>query len=175
MSNARGFTLVELMVVISLSILLLSWGIPAYSTWETKHDVERQISRLYNDLQFARMTAYTRKVVTGVWWGGGTSIAPGAGYEIRIDAAPYDGTIDSSDTQLGNTIDNRLGYFRQTITTSAAQASIAFNGRGFVTPDPTGVFTFSINDSSGANPNCVAVSSTRIIMGKMDAGTCKAQ
>ena len=77
MKKESGFTLVELMVVVSITVLLLAWGIPSYSTWKTKHDIENQMVQLYSDLQFGRMTAYGRKVVSGVCWGtGGTIPSP---------------------------------------------------------------------------------------------------
>ena len=69
MKKESGFTLVELMVVVSITVLLLAWGIPSYSTWNTKHDIENQMVQLYSDLQFGRMTAYGSKVVGGVLWG----------------------------------------------------------------------------------------------------------
>ena len=76
MKKESGFTLVELMVVVSITVLLLTWGIPSYSTWKKKHDIENQMVQLYSDLQFGRMTAYGSKVVSGVCWGtGGTSQA----------------------------------------------------------------------------------------------------
>ena len=61
MKKERGFTLVELMVVVSITVLLLAWGIPSYSTWKKKHDIENQMVQLYSDLQFGRMTAYGRQ------------------------------------------------------------------------------------------------------------------
>ena len=65
MKKESGFTLVELMVVVAITVLVLAWGIPSYSTWRTKHDIENQMVQLYSDLQFGRMTAYGRKVVSG--------------------------------------------------------------------------------------------------------------
>ena len=74
MKKESGFTLVELMVVVSITVLVLAWGIPSYSTWKKKHDIENQMVQLYSDLQFGRMTAYGSKVVSGVCWGTGASI-----------------------------------------------------------------------------------------------------
>ncbi len=71
MKEESGFTLVEVMVVVSITVLLLAWGVPSYSTWNKKHNIENQMVQLYSDLQFARMTAYGSKVVSGVYWGTG--------------------------------------------------------------------------------------------------------
>lgn len=163
-----GFTLIELMVVVSIALLLLAWGMPSYSTWKKKHDIENEMVQLYSDLQFGRMTAYSDKAVSGVWWGGGTQITS---YQMRSDAN-NNNTIDDSgvDTKIGGSV--KLAY---ALTLSANQNSVSFDGRGFLnTPgaDPANPITFSVPSSSGAAVDCVAVSTTRIILGKMNGGTC---
>ncbi len=165
MKKERGFTLIELMVVISITVLLLAWGIPSYSTWKKKHDIESQMVQLYSDLQFGRMTAYGDKVVSGVYWGTGASIPTSSGYQIRSDANNNGVIDDSADTQIGATV-----YPKYAIIPSVNQNSVSFDGRGFLSP--ANPITFSVSPSSGAAIDCVAVSSTRIILGKMNAGSC---
>jgi type IV fimbrial biogenesis protein FimT len=163
MKEERGFTLVELMVVISITALLLAWGMPAYSTWKEKHDIENEIVQLYSDLQFARMTAYGNKVLTGVWWGGGANIAA---YQIISDA-DGDGAIGNSsgDTEIGAGVTAKYS-----ITSTVSQNSVSFDGRGFLNPpNPT---SFYIASSSGAASDCVSVSLTRINVGKWDGTSC---
>lgn len=164
MKKQDGFTLVELMVVVSITVLLLSWGIPSFNTWNLKHGIENQMVQLYSDLQFGRMTGYGNKVTAGVWWGGGNSITS---YQIRSDANS-NGVIDDTniDTQIGATV-----TLKYAITPSVNQNSVSFDGRGFL--DPANPITFSVPNSSGAAMDCVAVSSTRITLGKMNAGICK--
>lgn len=163
MKKESGFTLVELMVVVSITILLLAWGIPSFSTWNNKHGIESQMIQLYNDLQFGRMTGYGSKVVSGVWWGGGGSITS---YQIRSDAN-NNGVIDDTgtDTQIGPTV-----ILKYAITPSVIQNSVSFDGRGFL--NPANPITFSVSATQGAAIDCVAVSSTKITLGKMSAGNC---
>jgi prepilin-type N-terminal cleavage/methylation domain-containing protein len=162
MKKERGFTLVELMVVVSITMLLLAWGVPSYSSWKKKHDVENQMVQLYSDLQFGRMTAYGGKVVSGVYWGGGPSITS---YQIRSDANNNLIIDDSVDKQIGATVSPKYA-----ITASVNQQSVSFDGRGFLSP--ANPITFSVSPAFGAAMDCVAVSSTRIILGKMNAGNC---
>jgi prepilin-type N-terminal cleavage/methylation domain-containing protein len=168
MKKEGGFTLIELMVVVSITVLLLAWGIPSYSNWKKKHDIENQMVQLYSNLQFGRMTAYGGKLVSGVWWGTGASITSNSGYQIRSDAN-NNGVIDDTgvDTQIGATVYPKYAI---TATGSPGQNSVSFDGRGFL--DPADPITFSVSSASGAAIDCVVVSSTRITLGKMNAGNC---
>ena len=162
MKKESGFTLVEVMVVISITLLLLAWGIPSFSTWKKKHDVENEMVQLYSDLQYGRMIGYGDKVVAGVWWGGGVSFTS---YQIRSDANNNGEINDATETQIGATVTPKYP-----ISASVNQNSVSFDGRGFL--NPANPITFSASSTSGAAMDCVAVSSTRIILGKMNGTTC---
>lgn len=173
MKKEHGFTLVELMVVVSILVLLLAAAVPAYSTWKKKHDIETQMVQLYSDLQFARMYAYSSKVVSGVYWGGGTSISSSNPYQIRYDASvPLNNSIDDSvDVTIGNPVIPKYPI------TCPAQNSVSFDGRGFLNinaaaGDPANTVTFYVSPSYSASMDCVSVSSTRVILGKMSGGNC---
>ena len=154
MKREGGFTLVELMVVVSITVLLLAWGIPSYSTWKKKHDIENQMVQLYSDLQFGRMTAYGSKVYRGY---GGEGTQHFNSYQIRSDAdndsdyrrnrhrPPDRGNCDPQPVQSAITV-NPPG----------TQNSVSFDGRGFLSPAAITSITFSATPSSGAAIDCVA-------------------
>lgn len=162
MKKERGFTLVELMVVVSITVLLLTWGIPSFSTWKKKHDIENQMVQLYSDLQFGRMTAYGNKVISGVCWTAGNTFT---NYQIKSDTN-NDGTFA---TRIGAAVTAKYAI----TPSSTAQSSVSFDGRGFLNPNNS--ISFSVAASSGAAMDCVAVSSTRIILGKWDGAKCNAK
>ncbi|MGC8493599.1 MAG: GspH/FimT family pseudopilin [Syntrophobacteraceae bacterium] len=167
--SQRGFTLVELMVVVALIVLLMAWGIPAYSTWNSRQNVEGEIGRLYSDLQFARMTAYSNKNLTGIYWGGGTNITQ---YSIVTNTNANATSIDTGATQLGATVS--AGRFP--LTPTPIQKSVSFDGRGLLytgdANDPATQVIFYITPNYGAGTNCVAVSLTSIVSGKWDGTNC---
>lgn len=176
MKEESGFTLVEVMVVVSLTVLLLAWGVPSYSTWNKKHNIENWMVQLYSDLQFARMNAYGNKVVSGVYWGTGSSITS---YWIRNDV-DGDGTIDldsGASAQIGAKV-TTLAYAPVTVTFTppVAQNSVSFTGRGFLNTtnalEQANQITFSISSTSGSRINCVEVTSTRVTLGQMSGGSC---
>lgn len=177
MKKQSGFTLVELMVVASITVLLLAWGVPSYHSWKKKHDIENQMVQLYSDLQVGRMTAYSRKAASGVYWGTGASIATTTSYQIRYDA-DNDGIIDNDSTSPNPIKAAAIKYpiAVSTGTGNPSQNSVIFDGRGFLSPIPPAVtaydVTFYVTPNSGAAIDCVAVSSTRVILGKMNGVNC---
>lgn len=154
MRQRGGFTLVELVVVIGLFLLMLSAGVPVYSTWKKKQDTESQIRKLYSDLQFARMKAYSEKVVYGVWWGANN---PFSSYSVRRDTNG-DGVPDQDVYSVA---------LKLPVTSKASQQNITFDGRGFATV----LNSLYINSGTNAATDCVSVSRTRIMPGKWNGRT----
>ena len=133
-----------------------------------------------SDLQLGRMTAYGRKVVSGVFWGTGGTIpksttANPTPYHIRYDnSSPLNNSIEDTGTDVQ--IRAVAIKYPITVLVNPPQNSVIFDGRGFLSPIPPAAtannVTFYVTPSSGAAMDCVAVTSTRITLGKMNAGNC---
>ena len=67
--NKRGFSLIELIVVIGLIAIMLSLATIEFGSWQRKSIVERYTKELYSDIQDARMKAAFTKVRQGVEFG----------------------------------------------------------------------------------------------------------
>jgi type II secretion system protein H len=60
--TSKGFSLVELVVILAIIGILLSISALNFGSWQRKNNVERYVKELYSDLQEARMkAAYTKK------------------------------------------------------------------------------------------------------------------
>ncbi len=64
--NRRGFSLIELVVVIALIAIILTIVALEFSTMQRKARVERYVKEIYSDLQDARSKAAFTKVRQGV-------------------------------------------------------------------------------------------------------------
>jgi prepilin-type N-terminal cleavage/methylation domain-containing protein len=64
--NRRGFSLVELIVVIGLIAILLALATINFGSWQRKSLVERYAKELYSDVQGARMRAAYSKMPQSV-------------------------------------------------------------------------------------------------------------
>jgi prepilin-type N-terminal cleavage/methylation domain-containing protein len=64
--NNRGFSIIELVVVIGLVAALLTLATLDFSTWNRKSQVERQVKELYADIQGARLDAAFTKQRRGI-------------------------------------------------------------------------------------------------------------
>ncbi len=159
MNGRSGFTLVELMVVVSLAALLLTWGLPAFSAWNQQHKVEGQMAQLYSDLQYARIHAYGVKVPTGLWWD-----AQGA-YHISEGGYNANGTFNPNATEIAPPVTPQPAV--------SGQQTVSFDGRGLL--DPNSAATFWVASNYGSPTDCVTISLTNIALGKMHGGNCQAQ
>jgi prepilin-type N-terminal cleavage/methylation domain-containing protein len=54
---SSGFTLLELMITLSILGILATFAVPAFSAWLPEYKLKRAVRELYSNMQFARMTA----------------------------------------------------------------------------------------------------------------------
>ena len=60
MLSERGFTIIELMIAITIVGILLAFGLPSYSTWMNNMRIRGAAEAVQNGLQLARATAISR-------------------------------------------------------------------------------------------------------------------
>ena len=140
---ARGFTLVELMVVVAITAIVLSLAAPSFTSFLAKKRVESVMSELSTDLQYARSEAVSRNAAVRITFDTSCYV---------ITAQPSGSTPTSSCSQ---TADPTLGAgatnVKQVQLKSGATAQFSTTSSPFYLEfDPVrGIATFSTGATSG--------------------------
>lgn len=163
----KGFSLVELLVVISIIGILSGIAGLAYKSWMDRYNVERQTKEMYVDLMSARANAMSRSRVYFVSFPAATNVTRYTIYEDNFPLPDGNGTLETgSDRQvLLKTLPANYSIAPTTGNT------IEFNTRG-ITFD-TG--SIRVETQYGADYDCIVISQTRINLGLWIGGNCVAK
>ncbi|MDD2539846.1 MAG: prepilin-type N-terminal cleavage/methylation domain-containing protein [Desulfuromonadaceae bacterium] len=143
--NNRGFTLMELLIVIALIGILSAMGTFAFSQYSKKSHIVNQTRMLYGDLMEYRIKALYEK----------------KNWTFKISPTSYD-IYSSADTTVEPVSTVILKYpVYPNIT------HITFNSRGLT----TNIGAVCVDSVSDAVVDSVVISTTRVKIGKKKEGT----
>lgn len=153
-----GFTLVELMVVITIIAIILAIAGLNFTQWSNKYTVESYTKEIYSVLMKARNDASNSNTQVRV------TVA--ANQVSTHEDTDGDAVVDAGEP----TTTNAFPRFAIQFTVSP----VVFDRRGITTNIQTIRITgYPANASPGMD--CVVVSQTRINMGRMTGGACVQQ
>lgn len=155
MRNARGFTLLELMVVLIIVAIVLTFAIPSFRTLLMNSRQDDVVSNLSSALSYARNTALSRNMpvsVCPVSPPASSGQAPGTTCQTSFGSAANGTAWMVYYTAPGSTVPIQLSTYtlpadEQISITSSGTASITFNGRGLA----SGGGTFTVCDVRGVS------------------------
>lgn len=161
--NRSGFSLIELIVVISIIAILLALGTLNFNQWVTNRNIEREVKEMYADLMAARQ----RSMVTGM----NNAMVPITTTNFKFKK--YSSASEDRTTQGVLVTQKNVPY----AMVMSPSNTVEFNGRGLadVSSDGTMICVFS---NSTPSLDALVVTRSRINMGRIlnqgskDAGAC---
>jgi len=104
--GARGFTLIELMMVVVVVGIVLTAGMPAFSKFRDDLMIVQARTQVQQDLRMARQVAVTRHCAVIVTFGDGSATTDIVNYSVLYDANG-DGSVSSGERYFNRRMPNR--------------------------------------------------------------------
>lgn len=161
--GSRGITLIELVVTLSIITILLSLATIAFNNYQVNYNVEGEIKTLYSDIQGARMHAMNenRPYVF--------KFTSNKSYVAAVDSNA-DGDYNAGDVKVDKYSKDSLKY-QVSMNFPGGTNRITLNSRGMINLNGS----VRIDKENSAEYDCIAISNTRIKMGKWDGADCVAR
>lgn len=168
-AGIKGFSLVELIVVIGIISIILSIVSINFSSWQKKYSIENQAKEMMADLSDLRMRAIQTK----------------SNHVAVLSASPTMMTFKSYSSEEPVTLANGKPMFSKTLKYSISNnatslvpcVDINFTTRGYTQSVPAGgMFSnqtiYILPTGTGAAIDCLVISNTRINLGKYNGTDC---
>lgn len=145
----RGYTLTELLAVISIVALLMAIGAPSYRSVTTSSRVSTEINALFVDLQYARSEALKEGLpVTACISTDGATCTAGSHWQdgwIVFSDANGDATVNGNDVVLR--VQRPLSG-ADSLQGNTGITAIAFNREGFALNLPSAGVLMTLHDAT---------------------------
>jgi prepilin-type N-terminal cleavage/methylation domain-containing protein len=162
----RGFTLIEILIVVAIMGIIIAVAIPNYNSMMSKARIEAQTRELYSSIAAARLYAMQTKQPTRLYLGPNQTVFK-AYTSVNDSIASAWKTVNTSGLQYAITKINT------STPLNVASDVIEFDVRGFTDNWMTLVVT---PVAYGGGKNCIVVHIARTNIGRMDdASTCTIQ
>jgi prepilin-type N-terminal cleavage/methylation domain-containing protein len=171
-SNDKGFTLPEILMVVAILGILFVIGFLSYRGMMDRYNVEKQMKEMYVDLMSARIRAMQRNRIHFVTF---TSTQ----YTVYEDTSPApdgDGALTiGSDTQIMQK--SLMTNFPITYPADWNNSAklLQFTSKGLLDTSVTTTGTVRVAVEKNGEYDCIAISETRNALGKWDGTQCRAK
>lgn len=155
-SQDRGFTLLELLVTLSIAAILLAVGVPSYITFIDNNRVTSQANDMLYSFNMARSEAIKRGTevrlvsVAGSDWSGGWNLVADTNNDSDFD--------DPEDILMQWEALNSGGSLVIAVSNSPTDTYMAFNSRGGLSPSNASfIFTLEPGDCDAIDSRIISL------------------
>ncbi len=146
----RGFSLIELIVVMAIAVILLAIGIPMYASWSKKTQVKKDIYNIYSLLNDARVKAFTMKT--------DCTVSCISSNEFRLICGNKLVSVINTKTRFGHRF--QLGSDNMTFGIDGSANIVGT------------IYSLELKNNPAT---CISVSRLRIAVGEWDGGNCNVE
>jgi prepilin-type N-terminal cleavage/methylation domain-containing protein len=140
MNNNKGFTLVELVVVLAILSIIMAISIPNFSAWLPRNRIKTSVRHIYNDMNLARSRAVKDNTVAVIIFN-----IPNDTYTIFLDTSK-NWALDAGETIINTGgLEDDVDIYLTTFPSN----TYGFNNRGMSQPPLTGPYEVYLTNSSG--------------------------
>ncbi|WP_158300631.1 GspH/FimT family pseudopilin [Chromobacterium sp. ATCC 53434] len=161
MDEERGFTLLELLIVMALLGLVLAFAVPAYQRTVATNALLSESGNLYGDVLFARSEAIKRGQVVLVCPSSNGASCNGSGGNTNwatgwiVLAAANNSCGDTGGTVLR--LQKAFSSGDSATYSNGTNPALCFNRMGYAPAANVGMLTFNTADNLAANRRCLAL------------------
>jgi type IV fimbrial biogenesis protein FimT len=125
--NKKGFTVIELTIVISIIGIISVIAMPSYLGWLPRHELKTSVRHIYDDMNMAKLSAIKSNTVAVVIFS-----IPNDTYTVFLDSSG-NWALDGPETIISTgTLENGVDITGSTFSSH----TYGFNNRGMSASDP---------------------------------------
>ncbi len=162
----NGFSLIELIVIVSILSVLLAIGIPMLTKYLKKYGIEKEIVAIYSQLSSQRFKSMNTGVPHGIRFDSSKQytvfVFKDSNYNLKFDSVNEEDSSQSESLQYA-------------LNGPQSGTVILFDKKGLARNSNWGLGSFTIYISSPARHNCINVSVGRIKMGVWNGSSSKCE